>query len=329
MNSPDYIDAVVTWVDGDEPSYIKKLNSAKSKQPIFSINSIPGGRNNTRFANSGEIFYCLMLLKKNCPWIRKIFLITDNQKPDFLTDKYKKENNIILVDHTDIFHGYKWALPTFNSQSIETVMHRINGLSEYFIYLNDDFFILKKTSKDNFFIKNHVVLRGKWQKIERFGLIRKIITAIFNHVAILAGIVRPMAVLAQYRAAQLAGFKDKALIAAHTPYPIRKSTLVNFFSKNKELLEKNITYNFRNMKQFVPMPLANHLEIKASQAIISGEKDYLLICLNRQSEKQIKSSISQAKTRPPRFLCVQGLETATPNIRSEINGILQTALKTS
>jgi hypothetical protein len=37
-------------------------------------------------------------------------------------------------------------VPNYNSNAIESCIHRIPGLSEYFIYMNDDFFIMKKLS---------------------------------------------------------------------------------------------------------------------------------------------------------------------------------------
>lgn len=321
------IDAVVTWVDGGDLEHRAKRSDALRSESAFSVNGIPGGRDETRFACSGEIFYCLELLRKHCPWLRTIYLLTDNQRPAFITADYCESRRVVVVDHREVFKGYEWALPTFNSQSIETVMHRIEGLSENFIYLNDDFFVLKHTPQNEFFADGRIVLRGDWGRVERFGVFRRVMSAIANHVSDkIFGVVRPMAVLAQYRAAQMAGFTRQFLHAPHTPYPIRKSTLTRYYDDHPGVLESNVKYKFRNMMQFVPMPLANHLEISKKTAIVSDEKDYLIICINRQSRSQIERNIRCLEKGQSRFLCVQGFELATKNWRCRIEHVLRASL---
>ncbi len=71
-------------------------------------------------------------------------MVTDNQIPkNFLKLKDKASErgvNLELVDHKVLFRGYEEYLPVFNSQTIETVLHRVPNLAEYFVYFNDDFF---------------------------------------------------------------------------------------------------------------------------------------------------------------------------------------------
>ena len=43
-------------------------------------------------------------------------------------------------------------LPTFNSHTIEMNLHRIKGLSEQFVYFNDDMFINKPMKPRDFFV---------------------------------------------------------------------------------------------------------------------------------------------------------------------------------
>ena len=62
---------------------------------------------------------------------------------------------IVVVKHEDFIP--KEYLPTFNSHTIELNLHRIKGLSEYFIYFNDDTFILDKLQEKDFF-KNGLFL---------------------------------------------------------------------------------------------------------------------------------------------------------------------------
>ena len=59
---------------------------------------------------------------------------------------------IEIVDHKDIFPLD--ALPVFNSMAIETRLPFIPGLSEHFIYMNDDMFINVPLTPDYFFKKD-------------------------------------------------------------------------------------------------------------------------------------------------------------------------------
>src|SRR5690606_13061595 len=45
----------------------------------------------------------------------------------------------------------KHFLPSFNSNVIEIYMHKIPGLTEHFVYFNDDFFIINNVGKERFF----------------------------------------------------------------------------------------------------------------------------------------------------------------------------------
>ena len=54
-----------------------------------------------------------------------------------------------MVKHTDFIPNE--YLPTFNSHTIELNLHRIKGLSENFVYFNDDMYILKSLNEKYFF----------------------------------------------------------------------------------------------------------------------------------------------------------------------------------
>ena len=73
--------------------------------------------------------------------------MTNGQCPAWLNLSHPK---IRLVRHEQI---YRWPehLPTFNSTSIEAHLHRIPGLSEHFIYANDDTFLGAPVEPSDFF----------------------------------------------------------------------------------------------------------------------------------------------------------------------------------
>lgn len=317
------IDAVVSWVDGSDPKHAAKRRAAMAGASLPSATSIPGGKDGTRFAATGEVEYCILGIRRHCPWIRTIHVVTDEQTPGFLTPERQRELGVRMVDHKHVFRGYEWALPVFNSRAIETTLHRIDGLAERFVYFNDDVFVLRDTGPEEFFEKDGVVLRGEWRALKTFGRMRTLISSLANHVALrLFGVVRSVAVLAQIRAAQLAGMKGRFLEAPHVPFPIRRDTLADFFARHPAVFEKNIGFRFRDMEQFVTAPLAQHLEIAAGRFRHSQAKDYVLICFNRDSAEAIERKISEVESSAPRFLCLQGLERATPSQRSRLHAVL-------
>jgi UDP-N-acetylglucosamine-lysosomal-enzyme len=99
-----------------------------------------------RYRDSEELRYSLRSLVKNAPWIRKIYIVTDNQIPYWLN---LENERISIISHQEIFLN-KSHLPVFSSPAIEANIHRIPGLSKQFIYFNDDVFLGSKTHPDDF-----------------------------------------------------------------------------------------------------------------------------------------------------------------------------------
>ena len=284
------IDAVVLWVDGSDEKHLSKIVPYLEDK-----NSIKTPKFRNRFIEINEIQYTIDSLLKYAPYLRNIFLITDEQIPAFL-EKEKNENKyskISIVDHTVIFSGYEEYLPTFNSRSIETFMFRIPNLAEHFIYLNDDFFIIDKTQPSDFFKNGFPVLRGKWIDFDENKLIKKIKKINLGHKT------------SQQKGAKLAGAK-KYYNFKHTPHPFRKSTFEECFKNNKEVFLNNIQYKFRNNEQFLVQSLINHIEIENKTCVL---KDNLQLIYFRTFKKpliwyKIKLNLQSDKKL---FLALQSL----------------------
>lgn len=141
------IDVVYTWVDDSDVQWQKRIRK-------FNLNhTIPLGKHATdkaRFENHNEIYYSIKSVLTNMPWVRNIFIVTDNQIPnvELLSQKIK------IVDHSEIID--ECFLPTFNSHVIEAHIHKITGLSENFIYFNDDVFVARPLMASHFFKSNGI-----------------------------------------------------------------------------------------------------------------------------------------------------------------------------
>ena len=92
-------------------------------------------------------------IEKYCPWYNKIHLITAGQKPSWLDIEHPKIN---LISHEELYI-HKEHLPTFSSPSIEMNLANLKGVSEKFIYLNDDFIIFNQLPKERFFMHDKPV----------------------------------------------------------------------------------------------------------------------------------------------------------------------------
>jgi Stealth protein CR2, conserved region 2/Stealth protein CR3, conserved region 3/Stealth protein CR4, conserved region 4/Stealth protein CR1, conserved region 1 len=143
------IDVVYTWVDGSNPSWQARRDHALGLSEVV-LNG--QATNDSRFINRDELRYSLRSLYMFAPWVRQIWLVTDDQVPSWLATDHPK---VKVVSHRELF-GDRGLLPTFNSHAIESQLHRIEGLSEHFLYLNDDVFLGRPVTPSAFFHANGV-----------------------------------------------------------------------------------------------------------------------------------------------------------------------------
>jgi hypothetical protein len=304
----DYpVDAVISWVDGDDPEHKRRRRAAlKTSGRVPGI--IPAGKVASRFSDNGELLLAVKSIRKNAPWVRNILVVSDKQRPRWTNGDIERDLGLRFVDHEEIFVGYEWALPTFNSRAIETAIWRINGLADRFIYLNDDFFILKPVRKEEFFRGDKFVFRGKWKPIRLPGPMLRSIERRFNDVLKFAlNISRTGSLHTQMRGAVLAGLRNRYFWSPHAPHPMRKSTLQNYFNRNPEVFEGNIGYRFRDESQFVSSFLARHLEIQNNKAILISDSDAMMIP-GRFIKRSTEQWVEQIVRKSPKFLCVQSVD---------------------
>lgn len=142
------IDAVYMWVDGGDPVWAARFAEyadARSPQHL-------GGA--SCYISRDELKYSLRSLHAFAPFIRNIYLVTDGQTPDWLDPEAP---GVRVVDHAEIFADPS-VLPVFNSQAIEAQLHRIPGLSDRYLVLNDDLFFRRPVSPSLYFHGNGMAL---------------------------------------------------------------------------------------------------------------------------------------------------------------------------
>ena len=133
------IDFIITWVDGSDPEW--QAEKAKYKDT-------KGDSRNSRYRDWDTLRYLLRSIEKNAPWVNKVYLVTCGHLPKWLNTNNSK---LVLIKHEDYIP--EEFLPTFSSRTIDMNFHRIESLSEHFVYFNDDMILLKPVKKEDFFYK--------------------------------------------------------------------------------------------------------------------------------------------------------------------------------
>lgn len=129
------MDIIITYVDGNDPEWQADYARCIGADALTK-----------RYRDWGTLPYLMRGIEECMPFIDHVFLVVarDSQVPSWVNRK-----TVDVVLHEDFMP--QEYLPTFNSTAIEMFMHRIKGLSEEFIYFNDDFFPLMPCRPTDFF----------------------------------------------------------------------------------------------------------------------------------------------------------------------------------
>ena len=244
------IDFVVIWVDGGDPIWqAKKAEYSKSVDTSKkSMNSVKAYR------DWGTFKYWFRGVEKFAPWVNKVYLVTDQQKPSWLNIASEK---LVLVDHSDILR--KDYLPVFSANPIESNIHRIPGLSEQFVFFNDDVYLTAPVEPTDFFSEDGL---PKYNTAlspiipERYGTGHfqvndmEIVTSYFSRDEILKngkflsfkqGLKNIVKTLLYRNSKFICGFWEN-----HLTHPLLKSTMELVWEKETAILEKTSASRFRN-----------------------------------------------------------------------------------
>ncbi|MEO7117802.1 MAG: stealth conserved region 3 domain-containing protein, partial [Candidatus Limnocylindrales bacterium] len=153
------IDAVYTWVDASDPGWREQLARFRD----------PATVDPDRFNQSDELRYSLRSLDLFAPWVRRIHIVSNCPPPAW----FKPSDRVRWVDHSAFIPSD--YLPLFSSRAIETFLHRVPELSEYFIYLCDDWLLWNDVVPSSFFTADgktvaHLAPQGAvvswWQAVD-------------------------------------------------------------------------------------------------------------------------------------------------------------------
>lgn len=131
------IDLVMPWLDDRDPAWRKERGVYSEKKDEDQVEL---------FRDWELLRYWFRGVEKALPWIHKVHFLTWGHLPPWLDTEHPKLN---IVRHEDFIP--KTYRPTFSSIPISLNIHRIPGLSEQFIYTNDDFYFLAEVKQEEYF----------------------------------------------------------------------------------------------------------------------------------------------------------------------------------
>jgi len=140
------VDVVYTWVDGADPGWRRRRDEAAGN----ATGAHRSATADSRFTSRDELRYSLRSLEAYAGWFGRVHLVTDGQVPRWLDTAHPR---VQVVSHREIFRDPS-VLPVFNSHAIESQLHRVPGLSERYLYLNDDVFLGRPVRPELFFDAN-------------------------------------------------------------------------------------------------------------------------------------------------------------------------------
>lgn len=144
------IDLVVLWVDGSDPAWLSRkadaLGEALGTEHALSVAD-------SRYRDNGELRYLLRSVHRHLPWMRRLHLVTDDQVPSWLDESHPQ---LQVVSHRQLFDG-TGVQHSFNSHAIAARLAHVPGVSEQFLYTNDDIFFGRPVAPQTFFLSNGMV----------------------------------------------------------------------------------------------------------------------------------------------------------------------------
>ena len=244
------IDFVIIWVDGNDPEWKKEKNKYKG------IVTKEEDDSDHRYRDWDNLQYWFRGVERFCPWVKTIHFVTWGHLPEWLNTD---EPRLHIVNHKDYIP--EKYLPTFSSHTIELNLHRIKGLSENFVYFNDDMFIIKPMNQEDFFV-NGKPCDSAVMNVHCYNMEDMVIMAPFRDIGVINHEFEMKEVIKnnlkgwfnlKYGINNLRNLillacpRFPGMIQQHLPTSFCKSTFVEVWDKYYDILDETCCHRFREM----------------------------------------------------------------------------------
>jgi hypothetical protein len=278
------VDVVYTWVDAADPTWIEQYSQYSDRHRVHN----PSANNTERYINRDELRHSLRSLVMFAPFVRHIYIVTANQRPNWLVEHPK----VSIVSHAEIFPE-PGVLPTFNSHAIEACLHRIPGLSENFLYFNDDVFLGREVDVSSFFT------------VKGLSKVR-----LSPSQYIYSGKPESSAIptdWAAYNSLQLVERDFKLRFdrrVKHVPLPLKRSVLEEIEEKYPDEIGQTRSARFRSITDVaIPSMFAQYYSIATARAVEwpNIKNEYIYLDTGRANSEERFQNILR---RRPTFFCL-------------------------
>ena len=309
MTQPPFpIDAVLPWVDGGDPVLAARRAQYSGAGEL--ANDELGGP--ARYVSSGEIRWTVASMLRYAPFLRKIFIVTDGQDPDLggmLREHFPdRVDDVVIVDHSVIFRGREASLPTFNSNSIDTLIWNIPDLSEHFLYSNDDTMLIRPVTVEDFFPDGKVTCYAHKYPAALARLSRLLRP---KHAGFKVFILRSL---------ELMGGRGHILYLGHTPCAMLKSWFERWSEERPDMVECNLRHKFRDMEQFeVQEAFYLDMERRGRLFLVSDLEAGLVLRRHVKGDEYVEKKLalfSADKTR--KFVCFNAVDNLSPASQARV-----------
>lgn len=320
------IDFVIIWVDGNDLEWRKEKNKYAGV-PDDAVNG------DIRYRDWDILKYWFRSVEKFAPWVNNVYFVTCGHYPKWLNLECSK---LKFVKHSEYIP--EEFLPTFSSHTIELNLHRIKGLSEKFVYFNDDMFLINNVEKEDFFINDlpkrnvvETVTNGENfvmpyvnmtnimianNNFDKRNVIKHTWKKYFNYRF---GFLNNLRKLCLMPFACFSSFIDP-----HLPSPMLKSTFEEVWEKEETFLKKVSNDKFRQ-------PVAVSQSIFKIWDICKGNyfpcnfKDCKYVGVTSQNYKDVAEAI---RTQKYKQMCVNDIDSKADfeKIKKEINDAFESIL---
>lgn len=258
------IDVVITYVDSSDKHWQNEYEKYV-KRPLKEVVN--------RYRSYGVLDLQIECIRKFMPFVHRIFVVVSSrtQVPKSLLEM----KDVVIVTHSDIIP--KTYLPCFNSCVIEMFLCKIKGLSERFLYFNDDVFPINKCKPEDFFVDDKICMNYEFKNYDEEN------ASIFQH-----NVINSTKIFYKENELSFNGIKPM-----HSVMPMLKSVCSVVLTENLKAIMLSLTRT-RHSKNFNAYLFLNYMfkehRFKPSTLkyeytelgveLINIEKDTQLLCVN-------------------------------------------------
>lgn len=321
------IDFVVAWLDGGDENW-------QREKTLYSVDSEVDDRPE-RYRDWELMKYWFRGVVQFAPWVRKVHFVTWGHLPKWLNTASPKLN---IVNHKDFIPSE--YLPTYNSHTIELNLHRIAGLSENFVYFNDDMFLIDHVRPQDFFIDGMpcdmlafqpVVANPQNPVMSHLFLNNSLVLAkhfdkrenVRKHPKDYFKLGYPPLYFC-YNLLELAFPRFTGFYTVHGPFPFCKETFTELWEKEYDIFSRTSSHKFRSQEDITPYLIREWKKLKGEFVPTNLLRRFRYYNLTNRNDKLIKD-IQKQKTS---IVCINDSNECTDfaSVKAEISAAFETIL---